>query len=408
MLNNRDNSKFKLSRRKLLKYAGAGICYLSLMGITGCGQDKDENDQVDKDVEPKKKGKSQNKIAADYKKGLINPKPSPWFETFNNGEIKCELCPNECKLNQGERSLCRVRENREGKGYTLAYGNPALLQEDPIERKPFYHVLPGSRALSVSTAGCNLECKFCEVWDMALEYPEDVFAYDVAPEKVIRYAREGGLTSISFAFGEPVIFYEYMEDTALIAKEEGYLNLVHTAGYIQPKPLEKIVDKIDAVNVDLKSFEPEFYQEIVGGELEPVLNSIKLLKDAGVHVEITNIIIPTLNDNMDMIKEMCEWIVKELDENVPLHFSRFYPLYKLSDLPRTPVSTLEEARNIAMDAGLNFVYIAKVTDHEGENTFCPECGEVVINRMGFVIEELNIQGGACSYCGFDIPGIWDN
>lgn len=400
-----------LSRRVLLKCAGLGACYLGLFGITGClfeeNGDLDTKKPGAKDVKDKGKVKEKTQITADYQKGLINPKPSPWFKELDNDRLKCKLCPFECEIEPGERARCKVRENREGQGYTLAYANPALLQEDPIERKPFFHVIPGSRALSVSTAGCNLECKFCEVWDMALEYPEDVFAYDVSSEKVIEFAKEGDLPSVSFAFGEPVIFYEYMEETAALAKEKGLLNLVHTAGFIQPDPLKKLADKVDAFNVDLKSFEPEFYREVVGGELEPVLNSLKILRDAGVHIEITNIIIPDLNDDMEKIEEMCLWIANELGEDVPLHFSRFYPLYQLSDLPRTPVSTLENAREIAMDAGLNYVYLAKVSDHEGENTFCPECHEVIIERLGFVIEEVNMEGNACGYCGHEIKGIWE-
>lgn len=401
----RSSYNSKLTRRELLKTAGVGICYLGVLGITGCAPNDKEEKKID---EMEKKGiQQEEQISADYRKGLINPKLSPWFSELDNNRVKCELCPEQCMLEQGERAKCRVRENREGKGYTLAYGNPALLQEDPIERKPFFHVLPGSRALSVSTAGCNLKCKFCEVWDMALEDPEEVYAYDVPPEKVLKYAREGNLTSISYAFGEPVICYEYMFETASEAKRAGYLNLVHTAGYINKEPLENLIDKIDAVNVDLKGFDEEFYREMVGGELEPVLNTLKILKDAGMHIEITNIVIPNLNDNIGDIKEMCEWITSVLGEDVPVHFSRFYPLYKLSELPRTPVSTLEEARNTAKEAGLNFVYIAKVAGHEGENTFCPGCGEVIIKRMGFVIESINMDGDKCQYCGTVIPGRWE-
>ena len=394
-----NNFNSKLNRRKFLQGSGAGICLFYVSSLLGCapGEEGEEKPELEKTEE----------TVMEQKKGFVNPVRSPWFDELEQGKIRCQLCPRKCELSEGERAYCRVRENREGEGYTLAYGNPALLQEDPIERKPFFHVLPGSRALSISTAGCNLECKFCEVWDMALEYPEKVYAHDVSPERVIEFAQESKLQSVSYAFGEPAIFYEYMEEVAELAKEAGLFNLLHTAGYINPEPLKKLLEKIDAVNLDLKGFDEEFYREVVGGELKPVLDTLKMIKEAGAHMEITNILIPTLNDDMEKIKEMCNWIVEELGTGVPLHFARFYPLYKLSELPRTPVSTLEEARDTALKAGLDFVYIARVTDHEGENTFCPGCGEKIISRVGFVIEETHLEEGRCRHCGLEIPGRWN-
>lgn len=382
-----------VSRRQFIKAGAAGITSLCLAGaVSGCST-----------PEGKEGEESQ---AGGAKKGFVRPEASPWFSSLEDGSIQCELCPRECRLAPGQRAPCRVRENRGGKAYTLAYGNPALVQDDPIERKPFYHVMPGSRALSISTAGCNLACKFCEVWDMALVAPEEVHAYDMPPETVVAHALAAGIPSISFAFGEPVVFYEYTADIASLAGEAGLKNLIHTAGYIQRKPLEGLVEKLDAANVDLKSFDPAFYRDVVGGELQPVLDTLKLLRRAGIHIEITNILIPTLNDHMDGVKNMCEWIAGELGPEVPLHFARFYPLYRLSALPRTPVSTLEEARDTALAAGLKFVYIAKLTGHEAENTFCPGCGEKVIERVGFVVSKISLEKGSCRYCGRPIPGRW--
>jgi pyruvate formate lyase activating enzyme len=338
--------------------------------------------------------------------GFVSPVRSPWFTRLGNGRVRCELCPKECELDRDQRSPCLVRENREGHGYTLAYGNPVLIQEDPVERKPYFHVTPGSRALSISTAGCNLRCKFCEVWDMALVSPEDVHAYDLPPEAVVRLAESAGVRALSFGFGEPVVFYEYMSAMAELAKEQGMLNLFHTAGYIRPTPLKALCRLLDAANVDLKGFDPIFYREVVGGELEPVLSSLKTLKAAGVHLEITTIVIPTLNDDMETIRRMSRWIVSELGPDVPLHFSRFYPLYRLSALPRTPVSTLDRARETALEAGLNFVYVAKVTGHEGESTFCPGCGKAVIQRVGFFIDRMEVKDGSCGFCGRGLPGVW--
>lgn len=380
-----------LSRREFLKASTVGICSLYLGGITGCTPEQEtQNEQP----------------SSGAQKGLIRPARSPWFSQLDHKRVRCELCPKRCLLAENERGPCRVRENRKGVGYTLAYGNPALVQEDPVERKPFYHVVPGSRALSISTAGCNLACQFCEAWDMALVPPEEVHAYDMPPEKVVAHALASGVRAVCYAFGEPVAFYEYMADVATLAKEAKLLNLIHTAGYVQPEPLKRLCDKLDAANVDLKSFDPVFYREVVGGELEPVLETLRQLHEAGIHIEITYLVIPTLNDDFEKIREMCKWIINELGADVPIHFSRFYPLYKLSALPRTPVSTLDQARNTALKTGLKYVYVAKVTGHEGENTFCPGCGEIVIKRVGFVVSEFRLENGRCVHCGAVIPGRW--
>ncbi len=384
-----------VNRRIILKAGAYGFCALCLTGISGCALlQKPEKSLLE---EPRPEGAEM---------GFISPRSSPWFEDLGGGAVRCVLCPKKCELAEGERAPCRVRKNIKGSGHTLVFGNPALLQEDPVERKPFFHVLPGSRALSISTAGCNLACEFCEVWDMALVKPEEVHAYDMPPKKVVDLARSSGVSSVSYAFGEPVVFYEYMSEIADYAREAGLLNLMHTAGYIQPQPLKEIASKLDAVNFDLKGFEAEFYRRYVGGELEPVLESLKILREAGLFIEVTTIVIPTINDDPDQIGAMCRWIVDNLGADVPLHFARFYPLYRLSALPRTPVSTLEKARNRALSEGLKYVYIAKVTGHDGENTFCPECGEMVINRIGFVIEETKLNNGACGYCNYQLPGLW--
>ncbi len=389
-MSKKDNFNKEIQRRKFLKTAAAGICGLGLFSGISKGSVKGNL--------------SGNSSGA--QRGLIGAKSSKWFTDISRKKIRCRLCPRSCELSEGERSYCRVRENRGGEGYSLVYGTPALIQEDPIERKPFFHVRPGSRALSISTAGCNLSCKFCEVWDMALSKPEEIYAYNFPPDKVVSKAVSSGVKSVSYAFGEPVIFYEYMAETARHARKEGLLNIMHTAAFIQPEPMEKLCSYIDAVNVDLKSFDPSFYRDVVGGELEPVLDTLKLLKKQGIHIEITNIIIPTLNDDERKVGEMCEWIVKELGTEVPLHFARFYPLYKLSSLPRTPVSTLDKAREIAMKSGLKYVYVARVTGHKAENTFCPGCGESIIDRIGFVVDRMEITEGNCKYCGQSIKGLW--
>ncbi len=398
-MNNYKWLQSKCNRRKVLKAGGYGLCAFCLASIGGCGL-------LDYREEEREDLLTEERASEILEKGLIRIESSPWFEGLENGDLACTLCPKNCELKDGERGQCRVRKNIDGRGYSLVFGNPAMVQEDPVERKPFYHVLPGSRALSVSTAGCNLSCKFCEVWDMALVDPEEVHAYDMPPQKVIDYALAAGLPAVSFAFGEPVVFYEYMQAVATKAKAAGLLNLVHTAGYINPAPLEEISGLIDAVNFDLKGFDEDFYREYVGGELSTALQSLKIIGGKDIHLEITMIVIPTLNDGPGKIRQMCRWIAEELGPQTPLHFARFYPLYKLSGLPRTPVSALETARNAALEEGLKHVYIAKVTGHEGENTYCPQCSELAISRTGFVIDEIKLEHGHCPYCGTLLGGLW--
>ncbi len=375
----------EITRRGFLRSGALGACALCLGGFLTSAQPA---------------------AAQSAHKGLIGRRRSRWFQPLNGSDIRCTLCPHGCRLSSGSRGRCRVRENRDGTGYTLAYGNPSLVQLDPVERKPFFHVLPGTRALSVSTAGCPIECKFCEVWDLALVSPEEVYAYDLPPRELVQHARDVGARSLSYAFGEPVAFFEYMYDSARQARRAGLLNLLHTSGYIAQQPLEELVELMDAVNIDLKGFDESFYRDMCAAELDPVLRTLKRLRAANVHIEITNLVIPTLNDAPQMIGRMCRWIMDELGPEVPLHFARFYPLYKLANLPPTPVSTLDRARETAKQQGLHYVYIARVTGHEGESSFCPHCGQTVISRMGFVVEDIAIDNGRCRHCNQQIPGRW--
>lgn len=339
-------------------------------------------------------------------KGLLGPRRSPWFSPLDNRALRCELCPKLCRLAPGQRGLCRVRENRGGVGYTLVYGNPVIVQTDPIERKPFYHVRPASRSISVATAGCNFHCKFCEVWDMALVAPEDVHAYDVSPGDVMDHARAAEATSVAFTFGEPVTCFEYALDTLRAAKAAGLLALLHSNGALNPAPLRELCGVLDAVQIDLKGFDERFYRDVCGGELGPVLDSLKILHAAGIHIELTTVLIPTLNDQEEKLREMCRWIRDELGPGTPLHFSRFYPLYQLANLPPTPVSTLDRARAAALDEGLQYVYVANVPGHAGQHTDCPACGERLIERLGFFVESNRLDHGKCPACGHLVPGIF--
>ena len=347
-------------------------------------------------LDMKKKGYSMEKFIKEAK----------WYRTLPENRVQCLLCPYNCVLLPGQRGQCGVRENRGGKLYTLVYGRIVAYHIDPIEKKPFYHVLPASGSFSIATAGCNLHCKFCQNWDISQRKPEELDFRLLLPEDIVNLAIKYKCKSIAYTYSEPIVFYELVEDTAKLAKRKGLLNLMVTAGYINEEPLKELCKYIDAANVDLKGFTPEYYQNVVYGDLSTVLNTLKIMKENGVWVEITNLIVPTLNDDPQTIRKMCKWIKENLGPDVPLHFSRFYPMYKLRNLPPTPVSTLEKAVNIAKEEGLNYVYIGNVPGHPMENTYCPKCGHILIKRRGYMILENNIIDGKCKFCGNPIPGIW--
>jgi len=340
------------------------------------------------------------------KKGLIEPRLSPHFQPLKDGKIQCQLCPRECIVPKGGRGFCGVRENRAGKYYSLVYGNPCAVHVDPVEKKPFYHLLPASTSFSIATAGCNFRCKFCQNWEISQVSPEDTYNYELPPERVVDLAKKAGSRSIAYTYVEPTIFYEYMLDTAKLARKEGILNVCHSNGFINPGPLRELCKFLDAANVDLKGFKEDFYGSMTQGRLDPVLRTLKTLKTEGVHVEVTNLVIPAQNDDPDIVGKMCSWIKTELGPDTPVHFSRFYPLYKLRNLPPTPVTTLERNRKIALEAGLEYAYIGNVPGHEGERTYCPQCKKLIIFRQGYSIGEVNLNKGKCRFCGKPISGLW--
>jgi pyruvate formate lyase activating enzyme len=375
----------QLTKREFLKFSGASFYLLSAAQLFGL---------------PKT---SQAQTA---KKGLVKTKLSPFFTSLSGGEIQCDLCPKRCRVSRGKKGACRVRENRDGKYYSLVYGNPCAVHLDPIEKKPFFHVLPSTTSFSLATVGCNFQCKFCQNWEISQASPEDVYSYDVPPEMIVKKAKEVDAHSVAYTYVEPTIFYEYMVDICQLVKKAGLLNVCHSNGFINPEPLKYLCKVMDAANIDLKGFTEAFYRDLCGGELNPVLETLKTLKKEKVHLEITNLVIPTQNDDLSVIREMCLWVKKELGADTPIHFSRFYPLYKLRSLPPTPVSTLEKARNTALSSGLEYVYLGNIPGHEGEHTFCPKCKKLLIQRTGYMVTENHLKGGKCQYCGKPIPGIW--
>ena len=328
------------------------------------------------------------------------------YKKIDKETIMCLLCPHQCVLKDGQRSFCKVREPKDGKLYTLVYELPCSVHEDPIEKKPIYHMLPGSKSFSIATAGCNLRCKFCQNWQISQEYPENTSNKYLSCENVVKLAKKYNCRSIAYTYSEPTVFYEYMVDTAKIARMNGIKNIWVTAGFINPAPLEGLCDVIDAANIDLKGFSDKYLKEVCGERLKPLLEAIKLTKERGVWVEITNLVVPTLNDDPNMIKDMCLWIKENLGADTPLHFSRFWPMYKLKNLPPTPLKTLKTAENIARNAGLHFVYIGNVPEDPGNNTYCPSCKKVLIHRVGYFVLENNIANSKCKFCGSRIAGIW--
>ncbi len=329
-----------------------------------------------------------------------------YYKKLDEGRVECQICPRECKVAPKERGYCGVRENIDGVYTTLVYGRACSVNVDPIEKKPLFHFLPGAKALSIATAGCNIECKFCQNWEISQFRPEQVRDIDLPPEMVVKKARENGIESIAFTYTEPVVFYEYMRDTAELAKQHGVKSVMISNGYIQSKPMAELCEHLSAVKIDLKAFTEKFYRETCSGELEPVLKTLKLLKEKGMWFELVVLIIPTLNDSDKEVSSMCSWVQSELGPDVPIHFSRFYPTYKIKNLPPTPVSTLERAREIAMTAGLNYTYVGNVPRHEGESTYCPRCGKVVVKRIGYHIPGVWIKDGKCASCDTPIAGIW--
>jgi len=320
--------------------------------------------------------------------------------------VMCRICPNECVLKEGEVSQCNNRKVIKSKLYTMAFGNPCSVNVDPIEKKPLYHFFPGTKAYSIATAGCNLACLNCQNWSISQTSPEKTRNYSLPPEQVVSECLKIKCKSIAYTYSEPVTFYEYSYETAKLAREAGIKNIFKSNGYINREPLEKMCDVLDAANIDLKSFNETIYLKLTGGKLQPVLESLKVYRDKGVWLEITNLVVPTWTDKLDEIRNMCRWLYNNGFSETPLHFSRFYPVYKLEQIPPTPVEILNQVAKIAGEEGLKYVYIGNVPGNEMADTRCPSCGNIIVKRTGYRIDFVKITNGKCSICGNKIAGIW--
>jgi pyruvate formate lyase activating enzyme len=329
-----------------------------------------------------------------------------WWEAEPGGRVHCYLCPRHCHIHAGQAGFCFIRVNRGGKLYSLGYGSPAALQIDPIEKKPLSHFLPGSRVFSMGTAGCNMGCFFCQNWDISKSKQDQVHSQRVAPEDVPLLALEHGCESIAFTYNEPTIWGEYVIDICRAAKNYGLKTVMVSNGYITHEAFHDIYDHIDAANIDLKAFTETFYGKITLTHLQPVLDTLQWLKnETSVWFEMTNLLIPTLNDGAEEIAKLSEWAMQHLGPDVPLHFTAFHPDFKLQDKPPTPPETLHRARKIALDAGLHYVYEGNIFS-DGANTHCPSCGELLVRRSWHNVLENKLKNGACRSCGLAIPGVW--
>ncbi|HUO76940.1 MAG TPA: AmmeMemoRadiSam system radical SAM enzyme [Thermodesulfovibrionales bacterium] len=327
------------------------------------------------------------------------------YEKIGAGKVKCFLCAHYCTISPGKRGICAVRENRDGILYSLVYGKVIARHVDPIEKKPLFHFHPGSTSYSISTVGCNFKCMHCQNYDIS-QYPKqhpDIPGEEMTPERVVREAELSGCKSISYTYTEPTIFFEFAYDCAKLAHEKGIKNIFVSNGYTGPEATRLIAPYLDGNNIDLKG-DDGFYKKVVGAKLQPVLDTIRLMKEMGIWMEVTTLIIPTYNDSDEFLQWVASFI-KSVDPAMPWHVTQFYPTYELQDVPRTPVSTLRMAREIGLKTGLKYVYEGNVPGEGGENTWCPSCGELLIERFGFALSRIQMKNSRCSKCGAYIHGI---
>lgn len=335
----------------------------------------------------------------------IHYKEAKWWKTQDNGKILCTLCPRYCTIGEGQKGFCFIRENIGGKLYSTGYGRPIGFAIDPIEKKPLSHFYPGTKTLSFGTAGCNLGCKFCQNWTTSKSKYDDLNSVEASPEDVVRLAKKYKTPSISYTYNDPTIFGEYVIDISKIARDEGIKSVMVTAGYIDKDARKDVYKYIDAANVDLKAFTERFYHKITFSHLQPILDTLYWLKhETDIWFEITTLLIPGENDSPEEIQQMCDWILENLGDEVPVHFTAFHPDFKMLDKPRTPPSTLNMARNIALKSGIKYVYVGNVHNLEGQTTYCPNCNEPLIIRDWHSVIDNKLKDGKCWKCATEIAG----
>jgi len=329
------------------------------------------------------------------------------YGKLDGNDVRCHLCAHRCRIKPADRGICGVRENRDSALFSLVYGRVIAENVDPIEKKPLFHVLPGSKSFSIATVGCNFRCTFCQNHDISQAPREtgSIFGRESTPEEMVEKARKTGSKTIAYTYTEPTIYFEFAYDTAKMAHEKGLKNVFVTNGFMTEEAIEAISPCLHAVNVDLKAFTDDFYRKHCGARLQPVLDSLKKMKSLGIWVEVTTLLIPTLNDSNEELRQIAEFI-HSLGAETPWHISRFHPRYRMDDLPPTPVASIHRAAEIGKAAGLKYVYSGNVPGDEGENTFCSHCKELLIDRYGFYIERINLKGTRCPRCETPLDGIF--
>jgi len=338
--------------------------------------------------------------------GKLPGHPARWYRKLPLQRVECQLCPKNCRVDDTERGFCGARENHGGEYRSLVYGRPCALNVDPIEKKPLFHIMPGAWTFSIATAGCNMDCKACQNWQISQSRPEQVRSYDMPPARVVQQALSAGSKIISYTYTEPVVFLEYVIDTARIARGKGIKNCMISGGTVEVKPLLEACQVLDAIKIDLKSFSEQTYVTMNKGQLKHILRTLETIRKAGKWLEIVYLVIPTVNDSAGEVTRMCRWVKRTLGLDVPVHFTRFHPDYQLKHLPPTPYSTLKRCFDIARAEGLHYPYVGNLVGQGGEDTRCPKCGKVLIERRGFNVRGNVLQGGKCPGCGLRIPGVW--
>lgn len=332
--------------------------------------------------------------------------PGKYYRRVSGRMVQCQVCPFYCLLGDRAVGQCRTKKNYNGVLYTHAMDNPCIISVDPVEKLPTAHYLPGHRSLTVAVGGCNLHCLYCQNWRQSQERPERLDTIRFPKERVPGALNQKNIKILTYNYTEPVVFMEYILELAHYSKPRGIRQAVATAGYINKEPLKELISVIESFTITLKAFDDTTYRRMTAATLKPVLDTILAIKESGRWLEVINLIVPTYNDDMKKIREMCKWLLKNVGPDVPLHFARFVPEYKLKNLPQTPLSTLEKAYNIGKEVGLHYVYTTNVSPHPGNYTYCPSCGTALIKRVGLRVIENNLRNGRCSKCGEVIPGVW--
>jgi len=331
------------------------------------------------------------------------------YEKGKNGKVTCNLCAHRCSIAEGKQGICQVRENRDGTLYSLVYGRTIAQHVDPIEKKPLYHFLPGTAAYSIATAGCNFRCRWCQNWDIS-QMPREkglIVGEKASPQEIVNSALRSGCRSIAYTYTEPTIFSEYAYDTAKLAHEAGLANIFVSNGYMTREMLETFQPYLDAANVDLKAFSDKTYRKHIGARLQPVLDSLVNMKELGIWLEVTTLVVPGINDSPDELREAAGFISNKLGRGTPWHISAFHASYKMADVPRTSIAILRQARQIGREEGLDYIYIGNVAEEAAQDTLCPSCGTILVGRRSYFVTGQRVEENRCPQCGITIAGVWD-